>query len=78
MDGYTLSWASARVNAGKTQDEVASLMNVSKNTIINWEKYKSEPTISQALKLCEIYKAPIDLIDMNGSQRQFFLQAKSN
>lgn len=72
MDHFSLSWGAARVNADLTQDDVAKAMNVSKNTVINWEKYRTEPTISQAQKLCEMYKAPVDLIDMSGSGRNFF------
>lgn len=58
----TISLAAARVNANMTQDEVAKAMNVSKNTIINWEKGRNSPKYSQMVKLCEIYKMPMDYI----------------
>ena len=58
----SISLAAARVNANMTQDEVAKAMNVSKSTIINWEKGRNSPKYSQMEKLCEIYKMPLDYI----------------
>ena len=69
MAEIQISLAAARVNAGLTQDEVAKYMKVSKNTIVNWEKGKSEPQISEAQKLSRLYKIPLDNI---------FLPTKSN
>ena len=63
MGDLSISWAAARVNAGLTQAEVCSAIKVSKNTIINWESYKSEPTISQAKALCKLYGVSIEVID---------------
>jgi DNA-binding XRE family transcriptional regulator len=74
MEQFHISWAAARVNADLTQDEVAKAMNVTKNTIINWEKYKTEPTISQAQTLCKLYNIPLDMVYMNGSKRKFFCE----
>ena len=34
---YKISMAAARVNAKLTQSEVAEIMKVSKQTIVNWE-----------------------------------------
>ena len=58
----SISLAAARVNANMTQDEVAKAMNVSKSTIINWEKGRNSPKYSKMVKLCEIYKMPLDYI----------------
>ena len=69
MAEIQISLAAARVNAGLTQDNVARFMQVSKNTIVNWEKGKSEPQISEAQKLSGLYKIPLDNI---------FLPSKSN
>ncbi len=63
-----ISLAAARVNAGLTQDDVAKEMNVSKNTVVSWEKYKSEPSITQGIKLSELYNMPLDAIDMKGAK----------
>lgn len=57
-----ISLAAARVNANLTQEDVARAMHVSKNTIINWEKGKSEPSISQSRELEKIYKISMDYI----------------
>lgn len=43
----------ARKLAGLTQKELASICGVSESTVANWEKYKTEPTISQAMKIGE-------------------------
>ena len=64
-----ISLAAARVNAQMTQEEVAKKMNVSKNTVVNWEKGKTEPSISQSKQISKIYKIPLDYI---------FLPSKSN
>ena len=57
-----ISLAAARVNAGLTQEEVAKKMGVTKNTVVAWEKGSSEPKISQARKLSEIYGIPLNYI----------------
>lgn len=38
----------ARKNAKLTQKNLASICKVSESTVSNWEKGKSEPTVSQA------------------------------
>lgn len=62
MGAIRITMAAARVNAGLKQQEVADRMKVSKVTIINWEKGKSEPSATQADQLSEIYKMPRDYI----------------
>lgn len=69
MKNIQISLAAARVNAGLTQDEAAKRMKISKNTLVNWEKGTSEPSISQGRKLSSIYNMPLDNI---------FLPSKSN
>ena len=60
-----ISLAAARVNAGMTQEDVAKILHVGKQTVVNWEKGKTEPKTSQARKLSEIYKMPIEHIFFN-------------
>lgn len=60
----TISLAAARVNANMTQREVAKMLDVTAQTIINWEKGRSEPTVSQSMKLAELYDFPYDCIFM--------------
>lgn len=69
MEKIQITLAAARVNAGLTQEEVARTMKVSKNTLVNWEKGTSEPTISQGRELSKLYNMPLDNI---------FLPCKSN
>lgn len=69
MAEIQISLAAARVNAGMTQEDVAKEMHVSKNTIVNWEKGTSEPSINQGKELVSLYNMPLDYI---------FLPCKSN
>lgn len=57
-----ISLAAARVNAGLTQEDVAKALNVSKNTVVNWEKYKTEMSITQAKELEKLYGISINNI----------------
>lgn len=61
-DTIQISLAAARVNAGLTQDDVAREFKVSKQTVINWEKGKVEPSLFVMKALSEFYKIPIDNI----------------
>lgn len=69
MEVLQISLAAARVNAGKTQEDVAKAMKVSKNTVVAWEKGTTEPKTSQARELSALYGIPLDNI---------FLPCKSN
>lgn len=62
MSKLQISLATARVNAEMTQTEAAKAMSVSKNTLVNWEKGTSKPSITQAKELAVIYKIPLDYI----------------
>jgi DNA-binding XRE family transcriptional regulator len=62
MDNFQISLAAARVNADKTQEDISNFMHVSKNTVVNWEKGTTEPTISQARKLAAYLNMPLDRI----------------
>lgn len=53
----------ARVNAGLTQSDVSKHLNISKNTLVNYEKYRTIPDIDVAKRLASIYGLSInDLI----------------
>lgn len=62
MDNFKISLAAARVNADKTQEDISNFMHVSKNTVVNWEKGKTAPTISQARRLAAYLNMPLDRI----------------
>ena len=59
---FQISLASARVNAGMTQDEVAKHLHKSKQTIINWEKGRVIPGIPEVEMLSRLYGIPVDFI----------------
>lgn len=52
----------ARKIAGLTQIDLASALNVSESTVINWEKGRSEPTVTQAIQIAEVVHRPLDCI----------------
>ena len=52
LDKITLS--TARKLANLTQKELANRCGVSESTVINWEKGRTEPTVSQAIKIGEV------------------------
>lgn len=62
MEKLQITLAAARVNAGMTQSDVAKEMHISKQTLVNWEKGNSEPTVSQSRRLSELYKIPLENI----------------
>lgn len=57
-----VSLEAARVNAGMTITQVAEKMNVSRNTIINWEKGRTRIPFTSLASLCDLYEFPIDYI----------------
>ncbi len=65
-----ISMEAARVNAKLTQDEAAKILHVTKQTLVNWEKGRTEPKTSQAVKMAEVYGVPYDNI--------IFLPLKTN
>ena len=62
MDTLQISLAAARVNAGMTQEDVAMLLHVSKNTVLNWEKGKVLPNFATLQTLSRLYKIPANNI----------------
>ena len=52
----------ARKIAGITQIDLANALNVSETTVINWEKGRSEPTVTQAIMIADVVNRPLDSI----------------
>ena len=52
----------ARKIANMTQVDLAAALNVSEATVINWEKGRSEPTVTQAFQIAEVVNRPLDSI----------------
>lgn len=57
-----ISLSAARVNAGMTQGDAAKIMQVSRQTIANWEKGKVSPKIAEITMLSKVYNIPADYI----------------
>ena len=52
----------ARKIAGLTQIDLATALEVSESTVINWEKGRSEPTVTQAIQIAKVCNRPLDSI----------------
>lgn len=50
----------ARINSGKTQEEISEALQVSRQTISNWENDKSYPDVRTVIQLSEIYQLSLD------------------
>lgn len=57
-----ISLETVRVNAGMSQKEWAKKLGVSNNTVINWEKGNTEPTLSQVREMSLLSGIPMDFI----------------
>ena len=67
MNELKISLAAARVNAELSQMEVAKMLKVGQQTILNWEKGKVAIPAFQLERLAEIYKIPIENIRIKKS-----------
>lgn len=59
---FKVNLDAVRVNAGMTQTQWANALGVTTMTVLNWEKGKTEPTISQTRKMAELSGIPVDFI----------------
>lgn len=50
----------ARVNANMTQEEVAKELGISKNSVVNYESYKSTPDVALAKKMAKLFGMRVD------------------
>lgn len=50
----------ARIASGMTQEEVAEKINMTRQTISNWENEKTYPDIISIIKLSDIYSISLD------------------
>lgn len=66
----------ARTNKRMTQEQVAEVLDVSRQTILNWENNKSYPDIVSVIKMSDIYSVSLDHLlkeekSMNHNYREF-------
>lgn len=67
----------ARKQKGMTQEQLASLLNVSRQTISKWENNETKPDIESIYKLCEILDITIEELNIpNKSKKKFELDSK--
>ena len=57
-----ITLAAARVNAGFSQEEAAIKLNISKETLSNYERGKSVPNWDMVKKIEDVYDFPTDFI----------------
>ena len=62
MAAFNVTLKAARVNADLTQKELAERLNVTVDTVINWESGKSEPRMGQLKQISELSGIPMDFI----------------
>lgn len=62
MDDFKMTIAAARVNAKKTQEEVARALHVGKQTVGSWERGKTSPTVEKAMEFCAFCNVPYDRV----------------
>ncbi len=62
LDMPRISLAAVRVNAKMNQREWAEYIGVDLSTVSNWEKGRTEPSVTQLRKMSEISKIPMDFI----------------
>jgi putative transcriptional regulator len=54
MNAMRITLPAARKNVHMTQKDLAKACGVSESTVSNWEKGRTEPTVSQARKIGEV------------------------
>ena len=67
----------ARVQSGMTQENVAEKINVSRQTISNWENEKSYPDIISVIELSNLYSISLDVL-LKGDEKMIEHLEESN
>lgn len=68
----------ARISSGKTQEQVAGEIQVSRQTISNWETEKSYPDIVSVLRLSELYGVSLDVLLKGDDNMMKHLEESTN
>ena len=64
---------SARISANLTQEQVADFLNVSRQTISNWENGKTYPDIVSVVKMSDLYGISLDYLLKEGKPMSNYL-----
>lgn len=60
-----------RTKSGLTQNEIATKLGVSGQTILNWENGIYEPKINQLIQLADLFNVSVDyLIERKGNEKR--------
>lgn len=62
MSEFKITLRAARVNAGLTLDEAAKALHTTKQTLINYEKGETSPTVDKLIEICHLYGVRIESI----------------
>jgi len=68
----------ARISSGFTQEKVAEKIQVSRQTISNWENEKSYPDIISVIKLSDLYSISLDELLKGDSNMIKHLEESTN
>lgn len=60
---YKISLRAARINANLSQSEAAKKLNVSKDTVSNWESGKTSPNMEKLEVISRVYGIPYDMLN---------------
>lgn len=58
MEDRKITLKAARINAGLDQSDVARELNVNITTVSSWETGKTQPSLENFKRLCELYRWP--------------------
>ncbi len=68
----------ARIKYGLTQEEIAEKLNVSRQTISNWENEKSYPDIISVIELSSLYSISLDDLLKGDEEMKKHLEESTN
>ena len=68
----------ARIQSGMTQENVAEKLNVSRQTISNWENEKSYPDIINIIELSNLYSISLDVLLKGDEKMMKHLEESTN
>lgn len=76
LDSVSSQLKSARVSNGLSQNEVATILHISRQSVSKWENGRTYPDIDNLVLLSELYKTSID--DLVKSNEELQQQIKAN
>ena len=68
----------ARIEAGLTQEKAAEKLDVSRQTISNWENEKSYPDIISVIALSDLYSVSLDELLKGDQKMAEYLEESTN